>query len=51
MNSYNIALTVGPNIIRPKKFEREHFSESVNVYGVFETMIDHFNVLFEKKIS
>ena len=51
MNSYNIAVTVGPNIIRPEKFEKEHFSESVNVYGAFEIMIDHFDVLFDKKIS
>ena len=47
MSPYNIAVTVGPNIIRPHKFDRVDFDESAIVYDVIVQMIENYDLLFD----
>ena len=51
MTPYNIAVTVGPNIIRPHKFDLVDFDESATVYDVLVQMIENYEVLFDRQIS
>jgi len=51
MNSYNIAVTVGPNIFRPKIARPSDVGKVGIFYDLLIRMINHHQVLFDKNIS
>ena len=51
MTSYNIAVTVSPNIFRPEEPEMEDFSNVGIFYGAMIMMIDHCDLIFNENIT
>ena len=51
MTSYNIAVTVGPNIFRPQKNETKDLLNVGIFYDLLIRMIENFDVLFDKNLS
>ena len=47
MTSYNIAVTVGPNIFRPLTVRPEDLFNAGTYYDVIIRMMENFDVLFE----
>lgn len=47
MTSYNIAITVGPNIFRPRYIAAEDLSDVGHYYDIFINMMKNFKRFFE----
>lgn len=47
MTSYNIAVTVGPNIFRPLNVRPADLFNAGTYYDVFIRMMDYYEVIFE----
>jgi len=48
MNSYNIAVTVGPNIFRPKEISPQDLFNAGTYYDVMIKMMNNFDFIFEE---
>ena len=51
MNSYNVAVTVGPNIFRPKSHKKGDEYKVGIFYDLLEKMIDNHIELFDKTLT
>jgi len=49
MNSYNIAVTVGPNIFRPLTVRPKDLFNAGTYYDIVIRMMENFEILFEGK--
>ena len=46
MNSYNIAVTVGPNIFRPKELSPADFVNAGTFYDIMIRFMENFDEIF-----
>ena len=51
MNSYNLAVTIGPNIFRPKVIRPEDISSVGIYYELIIRMMENFEILFDRDIT
>ena len=51
MTAYNVAVTVGPNIFRPKFHSKNEILNVGIFYDLLEKMIDNHTELFDKTLT
>jgi len=49
MTAYNVAITVGPNIFRPKSTRPEDITNVGSYYELIIQMIQQYDLLFDKE--
>ena len=49
MNAYNLAITVGPNIFRPKVSKPDELNNAFVYYDLIIRMIENYPMLFDKE--
>ena len=49
MTAYNMAVTIGPNIFRPKVVKPDELHKAFVYYDLIIRMIENFDLLFDKK--
>ena len=51
MNYYNLAVTIGPNIFRPKLVSGNDITKAAIHYELLIRMMENFDVYFDQKIT